>query len=126
MFLTSLVSSCLTSAIAPSLSAVHATFAGASVFLVASCTNRTLVEPSHSDTTKQERRLWDELVRRERSLVDAIIKERRRRDDSQVRDPALLYHPTAPPQVRFCRYRFCATGELKYRVRGRVRIQVHV
>ena len=29
-------------------------------------------------------------------------------------------------EVRFCRYRFCATGELKYRVRGRVRIQVHV
>jgi hypothetical protein len=32
-------------------------------------------------------------------------------------------------QVRFCRYRFCATGELNYRGAvglGRVRIQVHV
>jgi hypothetical protein len=28
-------------------------------------------------------------------------------------------------QVRFCRYRFCATGDLKYRGARRVRVQVH-
>jgi len=63
---------------------LHTDFPGATVFLVAACTNKTLVDATSAQQVARERRLWDEIVRRERSMVDALIAERRRRDDLQV------------------------------------------
>lgn len=54
------------------------------MFLVAACTNKTLVDSTSAQQVARERRLWDEIVRRERSMVDALIAERRRRDDLQA------------------------------------------